>query len=188
MYAGLPGRITCLILYFVLCACSAAPADLPTVARIAQVTPQPTTILAAAIRPTTGSASSIPIDLGPAERWIEVSVQEQMVRLHTGDRTIAEYPAATGVNTQPETTTYRGVFEVSRKYKGPIETAPGVYVMDILEFDLVHGNGIHSLPMDAKGHVLDDRVGTPVTSGCVRVAESTAVYDFATLRTKVWVH
>jgi hypothetical protein len=117
-----------------------------------------------------------------------VSLQEQMVRLHVSDRVVAEYPAATGVNTRPETTTYPGLFEVRHKYKGPIETAPDTYVRDVLEFDLEHGNGFHSLPMDARGHVLDDRVGTPVTAGCVRVAESTAVYDFATLGMKVWIH
>jgi hypothetical protein len=133
-----------------------------------------------------GSDSPLPADLGPAERWIEVSLQEQMVRLHVSDplwRISCRY----GCKHSAETT-LSGLIRVRHKYKGPIETAPDTYVRDVLEFDLEHGNGFHSLPMDARGHVLDDRVGTPVTAGCVRVAESTAVYDFATLGMKVWIH
>jgi lipoprotein-anchoring transpeptidase ErfK/SrfK len=90
--------------------------------------------------------------------------------------------------TVPNTQTYPGVFDIRRKYKGPIETAPGVFVMNVLEFDLEHGNGIHSLPMDRDGRILDGRLGKPMTAGCVRVGESEVVYEFATLPMKVWIH
>jgi lipoprotein-anchoring transpeptidase ErfK/SrfK len=123
-----------------------------------------------------------------SERWIEVDLQAQKVRLYEGIKMVNEYPAGTGVNQSPQTTTYPGSFEVTSKYKGPVETAPGVYVTNVLEFDPDHGNGIHSLPVDKDGNILDKRLGQPVTAGCVRVGEATSVYDFATLGMTVWVH
>jgi len=134
------------------------------------------------------AASEVPAGIGQAERWIEVDLAQQKVRLHDGDQVIAEYLAATGVGDGPETTTYTGLFRVQSKTKGPIESAPGVYVSDVVEFDMVHGNGFHSMPMDEAGHVLDDRLGQPITAGCVRVGESAALFDFATLGMKVWIH
>jgi lipoprotein-anchoring transpeptidase ErfK/SrfK len=95
---------------------------------------------------------------------------------------------ATQCLTSPQTTTYPGIFEVTSKYKGPVETAPGVYVTYVLEFDPEHGNGFHSLPMDRDGNILDERLGQPVTAGCVRVGEAASVYDFATLGMTIWVH
>ncbi len=123
-----------------------------------------------------------------SERWIEVDLQAQKVRLYRGNSAIGEYLAGTGVNQSPQTTTYRGLFTITSKYKGPIETVPGVFVKDVLEFDPEHGNGFHSMPMDKDGSLLDDRLGQPVTAGCVRVGEADRVYDFAYLGMKVWVH
>lgn len=123
-----------------------------------------------------------------SERWIEVDLQAQKVRLYAGNKIINEYPAATGVNQSPQTTTYRGLFTITSKYKGPIQTVPSVYVKDVLEFDPDHGNGIHSMPMDKDGNILDDRLGQPATAGCVRVGEAERVYDFAYLGMRVWVH
>lgn len=129
-----------------------------------------------------------PAAIGPAERWIEVDLAAQVVRLHDGEQVVAEYPAATGVNTTPETTTYTGLFEVRIMMRGPIENVPGVFLSDIVEFDIEHHNGFHSLPMDATGQVLDTTLGQPATAGCVRLAESAAVFDFAWVGMKVWVH
>jgi hypothetical protein len=72
--------------------------------------------------------------------------------------------------------------------KGPIENVPGVVVGDILIFDVRNGLGIHSRPMDAEGNLLDDRVGIPITGGCVRVGDSARVYEFARLGMPVWIH
>ncbi|HPL27710.1 MAG TPA: L,D-transpeptidase, partial [Anaerolineae bacterium] len=120
-----------------------------------------------------------PTGIAANERWIEVDLAAQKVRLHDGDRLLAEYPAAAGVGTSPETTTYPGVFEVRIMTRGPIENVPGVFVSDIVEFDLEHHNGLHSLPMDAEGQILDRTLGRPATAGCVRLAESAAVFAFA---------
>ncbi|MEJ2597924.1 MAG: L,D-transpeptidase [Anaerolineales bacterium] len=122
------------------------------------------------------------------ERWIEIDLQAQKLRLYEGKTMLDEYLAGSGVNQSPQTTTYPGIFEITSKYKGPIETAPGVYVTDVLEFDPEHGNGIHSLPRDAEGNILDERLGQPVSAGCVRVGEAAIVYDFAHLGMTVWVH
>ena len=71
--------------------------------------------------------------------------------------------------------------------KGPIENVPGVFVSDILIFDIAAGAGIHSMPMDREGRVLDSRLGEPVTAGCVRVGESAAVFRFARLGVRIWI-
>ena len=72
--------------------------------------------------------------------------------------------------------------------KGPIENVPGVFVSDILIYDFVAGAGIHSMPMDQEGNVLDSRLGEPVTAGCVRVGEAAAVFRFAKLFMRIWIH
>jgi lipoprotein-anchoring transpeptidase ErfK/SrfK len=129
-----------------------------------------------------------PPEIRADERWIEVDASAQMVRLHDGDRVLGEYLAATGVNTSPETTTYTGVFQVQQMMEGPVESVPGVYVTDVVIFDLYHGNGLHSMPMDKDKNILDDTLGKPATAGCVRVGESAVVFEFARLGMKVWVH
>ncbi len=132
-------------------------------------------------------AYSTPV-IKEGEHWIEVDLQAQKVRLYEGTTMVNEYLAGTGVNQSPQTTTFPGIFTITSKYKGPVETAPSVYVTNVLEFDPAHGNGIHSLPMDEDGNILDERLGQPVTAGCVRVGEANSVYDFAYLGMTVWVH
>lgn len=127
-------------------------------------------------------------DPRPDERWIEVDLEKQVARLYAGCTATAEYAVAAGVGTSPETTTYTGVFKIRQKMKGPIESSPGVYVTDVLVFDIEHGIGFHSVPLDKSGQVLDDTMGVPASAGCVRVGESAAVYDFARMDTRVWVH
>ncbi len=152
----------------------------------------PTQVLSSA--PPTRAASSplTPVSTGAplhlTGRWIEIDLAAHVVRLHDGETVVASYPAATGEGSRPEYTTWPGLFQVQQKYKGPEETVPGVFVTDILVFDLAHGNGFHSLPQDRDGKVLDARTGMAITAGCVRTAESAAIYDFAELGTRVWVH
>lgn len=138
--------------------------------------------------PAGGFSISTPNAIPPHARWIEVSLEEHLLRLHEGEQVIGQFRVATGVGSSPEYTTYPGVFELRLMYAGPVETAPGVFVTDILEFDPAHGNGIHSLPKDKDGHILDDRVGLSLTAGCIRVAESATVFDFARLGMMIWVH
>jgi len=132
---------------------------------------------------------ALPSGMSPTERWIEVSLREQVVRLCEGDGVRGEYLAATGAGDEPETRTFSGLFEVYEKSDGPLYLWQyDVYISDWVGFDLEHENGFHSLPMDESGRVLDSRLGLPVSHGCVRTAQSVAVFEWATIGMTVWVH
>jgi len=129
-----------------------------------------------------------PLQLDLIDHWIEVDLEYQRVRLHEGQQVIATYAAATGVPGDPATATTPGVYFVVEMEKGPIENVPGVFVADIVLFDRQNGVGLHSMPMDASGKVLDSRLGQPITAGCVRVENSAAVFEFAKVGMWVYVH
>lgn len=88
----------------------------------------------------------------------------------------------------PQYATPAGLYKVQSKEKGPIENVPGVFVADIIMFDISNGNGIHSQPMNAEGKILDTTLGKPATAGCVRVGESARVFEFARLGMWIWIH
>jgi lipoprotein-anchoring transpeptidase ErfK/SrfK len=115
-------------------------------------------------------------------------LDRQTVILHDGDSIAGEFTAAAGVGTSPETTTYPGEFRVQMMMGGPVESVPGVYVTDVVIFDLPHGNGFHSRPMDKDGNILDATLGRPATAGCIRLAESGELYRFARLGMRVVIH
>jgi hypothetical protein len=164
----------------ILCSCTALP-----VSRQAQTLPPAAT---PALKEAMPSESGQPREIGPTERWIEVDLAQQKIRLHNAGHVVVELPAATGAAVDLESTTPLGLYRVQSKEKGPVESAPGVYCSDVLMIDIVHGMGIHSMPMDKDGRILDSRLGQPITAGCVRVGESAVVFDFAQLGTKVWIH
>ncbi len=141
----------------------------------------------AAPAPVTATAQP-PAWIGPLDSWIEIDLARQTLALHERGTVVAEYPVSTGVTTDPRYATPPDLYQVQRKDKGPVESVPGVFVSDIVLFDLGRGNGIHSLPMDAQGKVLDSTVGTPVTAGCVRLAEAARVFEFAQIGMRVWIH
>jgi len=140
--------------------------------------------------PLTRPASTqvFPAQIVGAQEWIEVDLAAQEVLLHRDGVIVAQLPAATGLTAYPEYRTPAGIFDIQVKEKGPVENAPGVFVSDILIFDFAKDLGIHSRPMDAEGILLDDRLGLPLTAGCVRVGDSGQVYDFAQLGMWVWIH
>ncbi|MCX6025271.1 MAG: L,D-transpeptidase [Chloroflexi bacterium] len=110
---------------------------------------------------------------------MEVDLEHQLLRLHEGQQVIATFAAATGVPGDPPTPTTPGMYRVVEKEKGPIENVAGVFVADIILFDRLNGVGLRSIPMDAAGKILDSRRGQPITAGCVRVGNSSAVFEFA---------
>jgi len=136
-----------------------------------------------AATPLLFEASKVPTE--SAERWIEVMLDEQKVYLHEGGTIVAVYDVASGAGESPETTTPPGEYNVLSMWPGPEESAPGVFVRDVVVFDWIHGNGFHSLPMDDEGNVLDETLGQPATAGCIRLADSRALYDFARLGMQV---
>ena len=133
------------------------------------------------------------IDLPPAEieplaAWIEVDLARQLVLLHANGEIVSSHAAASGRTDVAGAATPTGLFRVQILQEGPIENDPGLYGSDIVIFDAWAGIGLHSRPMDAAGNLLDATLGEPATAGCVRVGDSTAVYEFARLDMWVWVH
>lgn len=155
-----------------------------------QTTPTPQSIASPSpsTQTTTSTALALPPNVRADEKWIEVDLGAQKVRLWEGSQIVAEYLAASGVATTPETTTVPGEYRVQQMIPGPIENAPSVFVSDILIYDIAAGAGIHSMPMDKEGNILDIRMGEPVTAGCVRVREANAVFRFARLGMRIWIH
>ncbi len=133
-------------------------------------------------------SATLPALIDPASAWIEVSLLRQVVILHQGGAVAAEYAASSGVTTDPQYATPPGLYQVQSKDKGPVESVPGVFVTDVIMFDIGKGNGFHSRPMDADGNIIDRTLGIPTTAGCVRVGESAALFDFAKVGMKVWIH
>lgn len=162
------------LLVITLTACSGASIPPPTASL-----PLPTAIASATF--PSSSPEAKPIAVG----WIEVVLEEQTVYLWKDHDLFATLSMSSGVAESPETTTYTGEFVVETMYPRPEQTVPGVYVRDIVIFDWDHGNGFHSLPTDANGHILDLTIGKPASAGCIRVAESAILYDFAEIGMKV---
>ena len=129
-----------------------------------------------------------PTQISSSASWIEVDLAKQIVVLHESGAILAEYAASTGITSESKYATPAGLYHVQSKEKGPIESVPGVFVSDVIMFDIFNGNGIHSRPMDKQGEILDTTLGQPATAGCVRVGESVSVFEFAKLGMWVWIH
>ena len=138
--------------------------------------------------PSLPGIAQVPSEISSSASWIEVNLQKQTLILHEGSMPVREYPASTGVASDPKYATPPGLYRVQSKEKGPIENVPGVFVSDIIMFDIGNGNGIHSRPMDAQGGILDATLGKPMTAGCVRVADSSTVFEFSQIGMWVWIH
>src|SRR5512143_720747 len=168
-------RLLVLLSFILLTACaSPSPASAPEPPAPAALPASPTPAPPALILPDSS--------------WIEVDLVKQVVILHKGGAVLAAYPASTGVTNDPQYATPPGLYQVQSKDKGPIESVPGVFVSDVVMFDIGKGNGFHSRPMDADGNILDETLGAPSTAGCVRVGESAALFEFAQVGMKVWIH
>lgn len=179
---GSPGPLNCLRAIYqmprpfallataVLCACAPIP-----------LTTQPSV-------PSAASTFPMPALVAAAERWIEVDLGASEVILHSDEADPVHLGAATGIAGDPAYGTPVGLFHVQSMQEGPIENVPGVFVSFILIVDIGSGTGIHSLPVDSQGNVLDDRLAPSVTAGCVRVAEAAVTYEFAELGMPVWIH
>jgi lipoprotein-anchoring transpeptidase ErfK/SrfK len=163
-----------------LCSCAGGNGPLPAgqspLPPTSQASPTATAPIVRRTAPSTG------------EQWIEVALDRQTVILHDGDIIAGEFTASAGVGTSPETTTYPGEYRVQSMMPGPVESVPGVYVTDVVIFDLYHGNGFHSRPIDKDGNILDATLGKPATAGCIRLAESGELYRFARLGMRVVIH
>ena len=181
LYAVLIATVVLVSLVLIACSTAATPFT-PTETPKPSATSEATTIPIATATGEPASSQRL------ASCWIEVSLDEQVVTLHDGDEVVGEYPVSTGVGISPETTTYPGEYRIQSMWPGPEETVPGVFVEDIIVFDWEHGNGFHSLPMDADGNILDATLGEPASAGCIRLAASKELYQFAEIGMKVVIH
>lgn len=172
MRPAFTGGIAVLSLIFHAACASSAPATLPPTQTAIPATP----------------TVAVPSQIRAASSWIEVDLAKQTVILHDSGAVVAEYPASTGVTSDPKYATPPGLYRVQSKDKGPVESVPGVFVSDVVMFDIGKGNGFHSRPMDAQGNVLDETLGKQATAGCVRVGESARLFEFAQLGMWVWIH
>lgn len=129
-----------------------------------------------------------PAQIASSAAWIELDIARQVVLLHQDGIVLAELPASSAATSDPKYASAPGAYRVQSRDKGPVVATPGVYVTDVVMFDIRLGNGFHSRPMDAQGNVLDATLGTPTTAGCVRVGESARLFDFAQVGMWVWIH
>ena len=143
--------------------------------------PTPTAI------PATATAAP-PAQIRASTAWIELDIARQVVLLHKDGTVVAELLASSAATSDPEYASAPGLYRVQSKDKGPVVATPGVYVTDVVMFDIRLGNGFHSMPMDTQGNILDLTLGTPTTAGCVRVGESARLFDFAQVGMWVWIH
>jgi hypothetical protein len=123
----------------------------------------------------------------PGKR-VDISLAEQTAYFWKDGRLVRRLSVVSGAGISPETTTYPGEYRVYEKDRGPRETAPGVFVRDIVIFDYPHRNAFHSASMTADGQLLEETVGHTATAGCIRVRDSDFVYRFIDADTQIVIH
>lgn len=126
---------------------------------------------------------TVPLGQGVPDgrRWIEVDISEQMLTAWQGDTAVLQTLISSGRAQYP---TVRGTYEIRTKL--PIERmiGPGYDTPDVpWTMYFFRGYAIH-------GAYWHNNFGTPVSHGCVnmRVDESKALYDWASVGTEVVVH
>jgi len=131
------------------------------------------------------ASTSSPSDSGTpsngGERWIEVSLSQQMVYAHEGDAVVNSFLASTGTSQYPTVT---GKYHIYIKLRytdmsGTDYYLPNVpYTMYFYESYGLHGTYWHH------------NFGTPMSHGCVNLSipDSEWLYNFASVGTLVDVH
>ena len=138
-------------------------------------------------------AHDIPIDarvtklVSGADVWIEVSLDEQVLYLYEGSELKSAYRVSTGrpgTPTRKSMATRKGVYKMYALYRQFPMWGRDWYCPDVPYAMFFHSElAIHA----AYWH---DDFGTPVSHGCVNMAEMDAkeVYEQVKKRTVVWVH
>jgi hypothetical protein len=148
-------------------------------------TPVPTAVIATAKATMDGTSAPT------TGRWIDVDVSRYQVRLMSGTeatRTFAPVAVGAQVDSGAYESTQTGTFRVHNKIAGLQYDAPyKTYISDWVGFDAARANGFHSLLKDAIGNVVDPATGR-VSNGCIRVADSAAVFAYAEIGMVVYVH
>ena len=125
------------------------------------------------------------------EKWIQVDISEQKMKLHVGDYVVREFPVSSG---KPSTPTPVGTTHIFQKQEVRVGGAWPHYIMSKWMHFPAGGYGIHALPSLANdGGVFWtealNHIGSRRSHGCIRLLPQDAAfaYDFAPVGTKVVV-
>jgi lipoprotein-anchoring transpeptidase ErfK/SrfK len=167
---------------------SKTPTKIPTITPT--FTPEPTSTV---IPPTPASLSdtdsnNLPVQFGDISaetledgRWIEVDLNNQMVRAYEGEELIHEFLVSTGTSAHP---TVKGNFHIYVKYRYANMRGPGYYLTNVpYTMYFYQSYGLH-------GTYWHHNFGTPMSHGCVNLQTDDAawLYQWASIGTLVLVH
>jgi lipoprotein-anchoring transpeptidase ErfK/SrfK len=167
---------------------SKTPTKIPTITPT--FTPQPVNT---EIPPTPTSqegpdSNNIPIQFGDISaetlddgRWVEVDLENQIVRAYQGDKLLKEFLVSTGTDAHP---TVKGDFHVYVKYRYADMRGPGYYLPNVpYTMYFYQSYGLH-------GTYWHHNFGTPMSHGCVNLKTDDAawLFQWASVGTLVHVH
>jgi len=154
------------------------------VAGLAVATPSPT--------PTVSALCAGPAPVTPppdgltGDKWVDVSISQQITTLYVGDTPVQQFCVSTGALGTHDTP--QGTFAVYAKWPvGHLHGGSGADAYDYQNVKwIVPFHGIYYFHT-AYWH---NDFGTPVSHGCVNLREDDAkvLYDFVSIGTKVVVH
>lgn len=120
------------------------------------------------------------------EKYIDVTLSTQRLRLYQGGIAVAEYLISSG---RAGMGTPTGTFSVLSKELNHWSTQYSLYMPYAMKF--YNGYYIHELPYWPGGYREgESHLGIPVSHGCVRlgIGAAAAVYNFADIGTKIIIH
>lgn len=129
---------------------------------------------------------SPPINSASKNRYIDINLSTQTLRLYQDGKVVATYRISSG---RPGMETPTGTFRVLSKHPLLWSSQYGLYMPYSLRF--YNGYFIHELPYWPGGYREgENHLGIPVSHGCVRLGVGAAkvVYEFADIGTKVIIH
>lgn len=131
--------------------------------------------------PVVYSGVTVPEEVGPGERWIDVDLSDQMVYAYEGDALVNSFLVSTGTWQHP---TVIGTFRIYVKYRYTDMAGLGYYLPDVpYTMYFYKGYGLH-------GTYWHNNFGTPMSHGCVnlRTEDAQWLFDWASVGTVVNVH
>lgn len=144
-------------------------------------TPTPTETPTNTPLPIVYSGVTVPEEVGPGERWIDVDLSDQMVYAYEGDALVNSFLVSTGTWLHPTVT---GTFRIYVKYRYTDMAGPGYYLPDVpYTMYFYKGYGLH-------GTYWHNNFGTPMSHGCINLRTEDAgwLFDWASVGTVVNVH
>jgi len=126
-------------------------------------TPSPTPIPSPTATPDWVTAKYQPLPL--EEKWIEVSLHDQMLRAYEGTEVVFVTNMSSGKRYTP---TVKGRFRITRKLESQLMTGPGYYLPGVPYVMYFYaGYALH-------GAYWHDKWGTPTSHGCVNLRREDA--------------